>query len=232
MIATLINAAVIIICTLIGIFFKNRKSKKYESIIFAAAGIITISIGVNMVSEVTEMLIFALSLILGGIVGTFLGIEDNIEKIGESLKKRFSPNDNSSNFVTGFISCSMLFCVGAMAIVGSFEAGTQGKYDIIFTKTVIDGFVTIMMASIYGIGVGFSAFSVLIYQGLLTIGSSWLQVYVTDLMLSEITAVGGAMLIMVGLNLLKVVKIKTIDFIPALFFVIFFILVLPYFSIL
>ncbi len=177
-----------------------------------------------MVREINNMLFFSLSLILGGLLGTFLKLDYRLNMLGEVVKKKFSPEDPSNGFVSGFVVCSMLFCVGAMAIVGSFEAGALGKYDIILTKAVVDGAVAIMMASIYGIGVAFSAFTVLVYQGILTLSANWVEGYVTEVMLAEITGVGGAMLILVGLNILGITKVKTVDFIPAFIFVVAFVL--------
>ena len=117
-----------------------------------------------------------------------------------------------------------------MAIVGSFQAGTNGNYDLIFTMSVIDGFVAIFMTTVYGIGVAFSVISIFVYQGALTLLSSFLEPYVSQTMLNEVSAVGGATVMMIGLNLLNITKIKTGDFLPALIYAIFLVLVIPYIS--
>lgn len=230
MIATFVNMAFIIVGSIVGLFFKSIMSKKYESAVFAAAGIMSLTIGIKMVMATEEILILALSLMLGGVVGTFLGIENKIEYFGNILKKIFSKGGDSSNFTLGFMTASILFCVGPMSIVGSFQAGTDGNYDLIYIKSVMDGFVSIIMASAYGIGVAFSSILIFLYQGLLTLLSSSIEPYVSDAVISEVTGVGGAMLLMVGLNLLGITKIKTADFIPSLFIAALFVFLFPYMS--
>ena len=175
-----------------------------------------------------HILIFAVSIMLGGITGTFLKIEQKIENFGEFLKRKFTLKENSGSFALGFLTSSILFCSGSMSILGSFQAGTQGIYDLIFTKSVIDGFVAIFMSTVYGIGVAFSIISIFLYQGILTILSSFLEPYVSETMLTEISAVGGATVMMIGINLLKLAKIKTGDFLPALIYAILLVLLIPY----
>ena len=175
-----------------------------------------------------HILIFAVSIMLGGVTGTFFRIEEKIELFGEFLKNRFAFKENSENFALGFLTSSILFCSGSMSIVGSFQAGTQGVYDLIFTKSVIDGFVAVFMSTVYGIGVAFSIISIFVYQGALTILSSFLEPYVSETMLNEVSAVGGATVMMIGINLLKLAKIKTGDFLPALIYSILLVLLIPY----
>lgn len=124
--------------------------------------------------------------------------------------------ESGSGFAYGFLNASVLFCVGAMALVGSFKAGTEGDYDLILTKSVMDGVVAIIFAGAMGIGVGFSALSVLLYQGALTLAAGWIKPYVSETMISELTAVGGALIIMIGINLLGLKKIRTGDFLPSI----------------
>lgn len=228
MIATFVNMAFVIVGSLVGLFFKRIMTKRYENIVFASAGIMAISIGIKMVIATEEILILALSIMLGGVVGTFLGIENKIEHFGDILKKKFSKEGNTDNFTLGFMTSSILFCTGAMSIVGSFQAGTQNNYGLIYTKSVMDGFVSIVMASAYGIGVAFSSIFILVYQGGLTLFSSSIEPYVSDLVISEVTGVGGSILLMVGLNLLNITKIKTGDFIPSLFIAVLFVFLFPY----
>ena len=228
MIAVFVNMMAVLIGSLVGLIFKNKLSKKYESPVFIAAGIISLTIGISMAITTKHILIFAISIMLGGITGTFLKIEEKIEHFGEFLKNKFTLKENSGNFALGFLTSSILFCSGSMSILGSFQAGTQGVYDLIFTKSVIDGFVAIFMSTVYGVGVTFSVISILIYQGTLTILSSFLEPYVSETMLIEVSAVGGATVMMIGVNLLKMAKIKTGDFLPALIFAVLLVLLIPY----
>ena len=231
MIATIINTFAVIIGSFIGILLHRHMKKKYEEAIFIAAGITTIVIGIQMVLMTKYILILSLSLMLGGLLGSYLRIEDRIYVFGNIIKKRFAKKDNSSNFAEGFLTSTLLFCVGAMSLIGSFKAGTEGDYTIILTKSILDGFVSIMLAAAFGISIFFSAFSILLYQGLLTIFSTFMKPYVSDIMLNELSATGGAMVLMIAINLLGIKKIKTGDFIPALLFTVIFILLLPYIEI-
>ncbi|MEI0528072.1 DUF554 domain-containing protein [Brachyspira intermedia] len=228
MMAVFVNMIAVLVGSLIGFAFKNKLSKRYEEPVFIAAGIISLTIGITMAITTKHILIFAVSIMLGGVTGTFFRIEEKIELFGEFLKNRFAFKENSGNFALGFLTSSILFCSGSMSIVGSFQAGTQGVYDLIFTKSVIDGFVAVFMSTVYGIGVAFSIISIFVYQGALTILSSFLEPYVSETMLNEVSAVGGATVMMIGINLLKLAKIKTGDFLPALIYSILLVLLIPY----
>ena len=228
MLATLINAAAIIVGSLIGILLKKGLSARYEATVFAATGIISLVIGIQMALKASHVLAFALALIIGGLVGTLLDIEGGFLKLGERLKARFAAKDEGSTFAYGFLNASVLFCAGAMAIVGSFKAGTEGDYAILLTKSVMDGFISVLFASAMGVGVAFSALSVLVYQGALTLLSVLVKPYVTETMLAELTGLGGALVIMIGINLLGLKKLKTGDFLPALVVTVLLVLAMPY----
>ncbi|HOX48869.1 MAG TPA: DUF554 domain-containing protein [Spirochaetales bacterium] len=228
MLATLINAAAIIVGSLIGILLKKGLSARYEATVFAATGIISLVIGIQMALKASHVLAFALALIIGGLVGTLLDIEGGFLKLGERLKARFAAKDEGSTFAYGFLDASVLFCAGAMAIVGSFKAGTEGDYAILLTKSVMDGFISVLFASAMGVGVAFSALSVLVYQGALTLLSVLVKPYVTETMLAELTGLGGALVIMIGINLLGLKKLKTGDFLPALVVTVLLVLAMPY----
>lgn len=228
MLAVFVNMVSVLLGSFIGLIFKNKLSKRYESPVFVSAGIISLTIGIMMAITTKHILIFAISMMLGGITGTFIRVEEKIECFGEFLKSKFTFKENSGNFALGFLTSSILFCSGSMAIVGSFQAGTQGVYDLIFTKSVIDGFVAIFMSTVYGVGVSFSIISILFYQGILTVLSSFLEPYVSETMLTEVSAVGGATVMMIGINLLKLAKIKTGDFLPALIYSVVLVLFIPY----
>ena len=228
MLATIINALAIVAGSAIGLILKKGLSKRFETAIFTAAGITTIVIGIQMALKTSHILAFALALIAGGLVGTTMKIEDSVLRLGERLKARFAPEEGRGNFALGFLNATVLYCSGAMAIIGSFKAGTEGDYAILFTKSILDGTLAILFASAMGAGVAFSAISVLIYQGLLTLLSIWLKPFVTPPMLAELTGIGGAFVLMIGLNLLDIKKLKTGDFLPALVFILLFVLAMPY----
>jgi uncharacterized protein len=228
MIATVINALAIILGSILGLLLKKGLSKRLEQAVFTAAGITSLVVGIQMALKTSHILAFAVALILGGLAGTAIGIEDAILRLGERLKSRFARNDESGSFALGFLNASVLYCAGAMAIVGSFKAGTEGDYSLIFTKSVLDGAMSVIFASAMGVGVAFSALSVLVYQGVLTLASVWIKPFVSDLMLAEVTGLGGALVIMIGLGLLDIRKLKTADFIPALVVTVLLVLAMPY----
>jgi len=228
MIATIINALAILVGSLIGLFLRKGISERYQKIIFSAAGLTSLTIGIQMALKTSHILAFAIALILGGLVGTWLNIEGGIMSLGENLKQRFARNSEGSSFALGFLNASVLYCAGAMAIIGSFKAGTEGDYSLILTKSVLDGFMSIIFAGAMGPGVAFSALSVLVYQGILTIASVWVKPFVTDVMLMELTGIGGALVIMIGLGLLDIKKFKTGDFLPSLIFTVLLVLALPF----
>jgi uncharacterized membrane protein YqgA involved in biofilm formation len=228
MLATFINAAAIVLGSLVGLLLKKSLSERYEKAVFTAAGIVSLTIGIQMALKTSHVLAFAIALILGGLAGTFLDIEGAILRLGERLKKRFAKREEGGTFAYGFLSASVLYCSGAMAIVGSFKAGTEGDYALILTKSVLDGFISIIFASAMGVGVAFSALTVLVYQGFLTLASVWLKPWVSELMIAELTGIGGALVVMIGINLLDLKKLKTGDFLPALVVTVLLVMAMPF----
>lgn len=256
MFATVVNSGAVILGTILGLLVGSRLVEEYKQLVFTAVGIVALVIGFSMALETQRFLYMTLSLVVGGLVGTALGIEDWIYRMGEALKRRFGGSgdkkrlkegapepglaaeteltgaDDDSHathsFAQGFLTATVLFCVGALAIIGSFEAGAQGSYALLLTKSVMDGFMAILLTAAYGIGVGFSAISVFAYQGALTILAGMLRPLVTPLVLSEISGVGGAMVIMIGMNLLNLRQIKTANFLPGLLVVVLLVFLDPW----
>jgi len=231
MIATIINAAAIILGSLIGLLMKAQIKEKYQDVIYTTIGISTLVIGMSMALASQRVLYMVLSLVVGGLVGTLANIEGGVLSFGEFLKKILRQKDdgNTSRFAYGFLDASVLFCVGAMAILGSLQAGAEGKFDILLTKSVMDGFIAILMTAALGIGVAFSALPVFAYQGLLTLLAGSLSPLISPLMLSELRGVGGVLVIMIGFNLLKLRSIKTANYLPAIVIVVLFAALEPVF---
>lgn len=242
MLAVFVNCVAVIVGSLIGILFAKKISDNMSEIIQTAAGVITVVLGLQMAFKFQNVIYLALSLFIGGIVGTALDLDGKILGIGNTIGKLLPKNSaanadnnsntassNSTNFGYAFLNASCLFCVGAMSILGSFEAGISKNYTIIFTKSILDGFMAITFAASMGIGTMFSFVAIFVYQGLLTLLSTFLQPFVTEQMLAEITGVGGAMIVMIGINLLGLKKIKTANYLPGIIFVVIFVLLDPYF---
>ena len=202
--------------------FKGRIAEKYQDMVTSAVGLVTLVLGMNMALSGGTILLVIPSLVVGGLVGTALGIERGILKLGDLLRRVISPKAEGGNFARGFLDASVLFCVGPMTIVGSLAAGLQGNYDVLFTKSALDGFMAIILAAASGAGVLASSVSVLVIQGTLTLGAGALATIATDAILGEIGALGGYLILMIGLNLLKLKVIKTANFLPAIVLVILF----------
>ncbi len=228
MIATLINSLTVIIGSMFGLLFHKRISESYKKIVFTATGLIAVVLGLKMSFEGTKIIYLAFSLILGGILGEWWDIEGWILKFGNLLRNTFAKKESDKDFAYGFLDASVIFCVGAMTLVGAFKAGAEGDYTLLLTKSIMDGFMAMMLSSALGPGVAFSAITILIYEGGLTLTSIWLKPFVNDLVLSELTGIGGILVIMVGINLIGIAELKTANFIPALILILIFVALNPY----
>lgn len=216
MIATLVNCVAVIIGSLIGLILHTKINESFKRVVYVGAGMISLILGIKMGLVTSRIVFMALALIVGGILGEWWNVEGGILRFGDFLKKRFAKKESGKDFAGGFLNASVLFCVGAMTLVGAFKAGAEGNYDLILTKSVMDGFMAIMLTAAMGIGVAFSAITILVYQGGITLLAGILQPLVNELLLGELTAVGGVLVIMIGLNLLGISKLKTANYIPAL----------------
>jgi uncharacterized membrane protein YqgA involved in biofilm formation len=216
MIATFVNCATVIIGSLIGLILHRKINDSFKRVVYVGAGMVSMILGIKMGLVTARIVFMALALILGGILGEWWNVEGGILRFGEFLKKRFAKRESGKDFAGGFLNASVIFCVGAMTLVGAFKAGAEGNYDLILTKSVMDGFMAIMLTAAMGVGVAFSAITILVYQGGITLLAGVLQPLVNELLLGELTAVGGVLVIMIGLNLLGLSKLKTANYIPAL----------------
>ena len=233
MIAVFVNCIAIIIGSLIGIIFSSRISDNLSRVVQTGAGVVTMVIGIEMALAYENIIFLAMAIIAGGILGSWMDIDGKILLLGDALgklvlKKKHSQGQQEqgeSNFAYGFLNASVLFCVGAMAILGSIKAGIDGDYTIIFTKSVLDGFMAIVFAAALGMGTAFSALSVLVYQGALTLLSGLVAAYTNDVLLAELGATGGILIIMIGVNLMGLAKIKTANYLPALVLSVIFVVV-------
>ena len=249
MLAVFVNCATILIGSIIGLLFAKKISQKVTDSIQLACGLVSFIMGVQMSFKYQNVVYLALALILGGIVGTLLDIDGKILALGKFLERIFlrkntggdakiSPVEEDSaltfetgkpkkNFAYAFLNASVLFCVGAMAIVGSFKAGIEHDYSIIFLKSILDGFISIGFAVAMGVGTAFSIIAIFIYQGSLTLLSVLIAPYVSEQMIAELTGSGGALIILIGINLMGLKKVKTANYLPAVLFSVIFVLLDP-----
>jgi len=233
MLAVFVNCGAVVLGSIIGLLFSKKFSEELSGMIQTACGIISLVIGLQMAFKYDSIVYLALSLIIGAIIGYALDVDGAILRFGGWLEKKTMKKNapavegSNHNFAYAFLNSSVLFCVGAMSIVGSFKAGIEHDYTIIFTKSILDGFMAISFTAAMGIGTVFSIIFILIYQGGLTLLSGLLQPYVTDLIMTELSACGGALIIMIGINLIGLKKIKTANFLPALVIELLFVIFVP-----
>lgn len=239
MIAVFVNCIAVILGSMVGILFSKKITEALSDTISIGAGCATFMMGIQMALSYNNIIYQVLSIILGGIAGQYLNIDGRILDIGKKLEKRFKPSENQpgdKNFAYAFLNSSVLFCVGAMAIVGSFEAAINHNYEIIFTKSILDGFMAIIFASMLGFGTIFSSLSILIYQGGLTLlfillGPILKQNITADsASVNEIRAAGGLLIMLIGINLMGIKKIKTANYLPSVIFIVLFVLMDPIIS--
>ena len=215
MLGTLVNVAAIIAGSLIGLAFKGRISEKYNKTIVQAISLGVILIGLRSAFQCNDFILIIISLAIGSLIGEILGIECRLESTGMWLEKKISKK--SSGFATGFVTTTLLFCIGAMAIIGSLESGLTGNHDTLFAKSTIDGIMAVIFSSTMGIGVLFSSISVLLYQGSITLAAVYIKPFLTPEVISQISAVGGLLIAAIGMNMLRENKIKVGNMLPAVF---------------
>ncbi len=221
MVGTWLNIATVLAGGSLGLVFGQRVPESVRNTIFHAIGVFTLLLGVRMFMESANPLYVLGGLLLGGGVGEWLRIEDRLQGLGRWLEARFSRKEEGgrSHFVEGFLTASLLFCVGPMTILGSLQDGLTGDYQILATKAVMDGFSALAFAATLGVGVLFSTVVILVYQGGLTLFASTLQPWVTEVMMAEMTAAGGVLLAGLAMSsLLQLRPMKVGNWLPALLF--------------
>jgi uncharacterized membrane protein YqgA involved in biofilm formation len=219
MIGTIVNTVLVIVGSLAGMLLRKGIPDNIKKIIMVGLGLFSCILGGKMGFEMNRPLVVVLSLILGGVIGEVLHVEEFLESIGEKLK-RIVKAQGESSFAQGFVFASILFCVGPMTILGSIQAGLQNRPELLFVKSLMDGVSSIILASTMGFGVIFSAVTVLVIQGGLTLLARQF-IFLTDpVYLNDFTSVGGIMIFAIGLRLMDVKSIKVSNFLPALVIVI------------
>jgi uncharacterized membrane protein YqgA involved in biofilm formation len=219
MTGTLIDVAAIIVGTMLGLFLGKRLSDNLKNTLIAGMGLFTTAIGIQMFLKTKNPLIVLGALIIGAILGEWWKIEERTQSLGIWLEKLTKGDSEgaSSHFVRGFLSASLLFCTGPMAVLGSISDGLRGDYLTLSIKSVLDGFISIAFASTLGMGVAFSAIPVLTYQGGISLAASKLDAIISATMMNELTATGGILLMGVGISsILEIKKIRVGNFLPAL----------------
>lgn len=215
MTGTIINVLAILGAGFVGLLLGKGIPKNISQTIEDGLGILVLIIGIQYALKADSLAIVGISLALGAIIGEVRAWEARLDKVGNLLQSRFSQGEDNQ-FVKGFVSASLLFCVGAMAVIGALEDGLTGNYQILLIKSILDGIFALIFAASMGIGVLVSAIPVLIYQGSISLASTLIKPILTDPMLNNITALGGVLIAALGLNIIGITKIKVANLLPGI----------------
>ncbi len=213
---TLLNTGAIIIGGLIGVLVGKRFNQKLSQAAMNALGLFVLVLGIQMSFKSENLMIVLLSLVIGNIIGEILKIDNALVKFSRFLEKKFAQKGNGNKFGKAFITCSLLYCVGPMIILGSLQDGLSGDYNLLATKAMMDGLTTVLFAATMSIGAIFAAIPVFVIQMSLTILAGLLKFLLAGSVIAEITGTGGVIIIGSGLNLLGLKKIKLANMLPAL----------------
>ncbi|MBU3192093.1 DUF554 domain-containing protein [Clostridium bowmanii] len=214
MLGTIVNSLSILVGGLVGSLFKNKLSDAYNETIMKALGLSVILIGLKSALAVNNILLLIICLTLGTLIGEIMKIEKGIENIGAWLERRFSRQKGLAN---GFVTASLVYCIGAMSIMGALESGLNNNHSILYAKSLIDGISAIIFSSSLGIGICFSAISVFIYQGIITLTASLMKQFLITSVVNEMSAIGGLLIVAIGANMLEIKRIRVGNMLPAIF---------------
>lgn len=226
MLGTFINAGLVLAGSIIGLLFKNRISDRFSAVIMQALALCVFGIGVSNVLKSSDTLCVIICLVVGTVIGEALRIEERLNGAGELLRRRLiREQGGGSRFTEGFVTSTLIYCIGAMAITGSIEAGLNHNYSILISKGVLDGVSSITFAAAMGVGVAFSVIPLTVYQGAITLLASVVGPYLGETVIAGMTAVGGTLIVGLSINMLNIpnVKIRVGNMLPAIFLPILYI---------
>ena len=218
MLGTIVNTVAIIVGSMAGLFLKGGIPKRIDEAIMKALGLSVLYVGISGSLKCTDTLLLILSLVIGVIIGECINLDCALQNLGKWIEDKFKKQAGAEGSISeGFVAASLLFCVGSMAIVGSIQSGLEGKHETLFVKSMLDGITSIIYTSTMGIGVVFSAAAVFLYQGVITMASSFLGNVLVEAQITNIGAIGSVLIIALGLNMLEITRIKVANFLPAIF---------------
>jgi uncharacterized membrane protein YqgA involved in biofilm formation len=229
MVGPLVNAAAVAACSLVGCFLIRGIPERFEEIIKKAIGLSIIYVGIKGAMDSGRMLLLIMSMVAGSVLGELVNIDRLMNRLGLWAEKKLGmaapeaaggvsgEKNNRKSFSRGFVSASILFCTGSMAIVGSMQSGLQGSHETLFAKSILDGSISLVFGASMGVGVVFSALPVLLYQGGIALASMAIRDYLTQEIITEMSAVGSLLVAAIGFNFLGVKEIRVANLIPAIF---------------
>ncbi|MDR1575777.1 MAG: DUF554 domain-containing protein [Treponema sp.] len=221
MLGPLVNALVVVVCSLAGCFLIRGIPDRFEELIKKAIGLSIIFVGIRGALENERILLLIMSMVLGAVAGELINIDKWMNRLGLWAERKLgmagSAENSKRNFSRGFVSASILFCAGSMAIVGSIQSGLQGNHETLFAKSILDGSISLVFGASLGIGVAFSALPMLLYEGGIVLAAMAIRDYLTPEIIREMSAVGSLLIAGIGFNFLGVKEIKVANLIPAMF---------------
>lgn len=211
------NTVAILFGGLLGLLFGQALPEKIKKTVIQGIGLAVLLIGGSMALKTNNPLVVIASLVLGGIVGELINIEQRLQEFGQWLERKLPKNGQGAGFTKAFVTASLIYCVGAMAIMGALESGLRGNHTILYAKSMLDGISALVFASSMGIGVLASAIPVFLYQGLITFSAGLLQGVLSSQVINEMGATGGLLIVGIGLNVLEIKEIKVGNLLPGIF---------------
>ncbi|NMC61495.1 MAG: DUF554 domain-containing protein [Candidatus Methanofastidiosa archaeon] len=215
---TIVNVIAIILGSLLGLLIKSKIPEKVNKIIFQVIGLFTITLGITMAIKTNNSLVLVFSLIIGSVIGEILDIDKYLENLSLILKNKLKSSNDK--FSEGFITATLIYCIGPMAVLGSLEEGLGNSPNLLLVKSVLDGVASIALSSALGIGVIFSSIPLFLYQGGITLFASYVSKYLSDAIIVELSAVGGILLLGLGMNIAEIKKFKVVNMLPSLIIVV------------
>ena len=218
MLAVLVNTLAVLLGSTVGLLARKGIPEKVSGAIMTAISLCTLYAGVSGMLKGENTLVLIVSMVLGTAAGTLLDLDGALARLGKAIESRFRRTDGKTSVAEGFVTASLLFCIGAMTFVGCINAGLRQDYELLFTKSLLDGISSCMLSVSLGLGVLFSSVPVFVYQGLLALLAHVIAPLLSDAAIAEITCCGSVMILAIGLNMLHITKIKAADLLPAVLF--------------
>jgi len=226
MLGTIVNALAIIVGGICGVFLRKGIPEGYKTTIMQGLGLSVFIIGLSGALKGQDLLLMISSVVIGTIIGEAIRIEHGLEKLGLWIESKVSAKEGG--VAKGFITASLVFCIGAMAIMGALESGLTGNHEILFAKALIDGIIAVIFASTLGIGVAFSGAAVFVYQGIITLTATSMKPLLIESVITEMSAIGGLLIIGISSNIMEIKRIKVGNMLPAVFIPIIYYIIQPY----
>lgn len=217
MIGTLINVATVLVGTGVGLLLRKGIPQRLRETVMQGLGLCVLLIGISGAVKTSDTMCVIISMVVGGLLGSAVNIEHRLDQLGAFAQRKLLKGQEDSTFAKGFVTASLMFCVGAMAIVGAMDSGLRGDHATLIAKSALDGVSAIFFASTMGVGVGLSALVVLVYQGGIALLAGWIAPILTDPIINEMSAVGSLLIIGIGLNMLYDKHIAVGNLLPAIF---------------